>query len=184
MPRNRVDFVPILHSPAVRADPTPTVSRVPEIAERTLELAKEALAEQERRVADLRSRGATLLAAGGVVGSLLGKEVFVGARPDGFWPWILAGLGLAGGVGLVGCSLGLLMPGRLAFTVGADRAFTWWFERGVLTQPSVDLDLADFFTHKRAANASAVRMLHRCLGGASISLVLLTTGLASALAVA
>jgi hypothetical protein len=184
MRRNSVDVVPVLRSGGRPAPPAPTVSRVPEIAERTLELAKEALAEQERRVADLRSRGATLLAAGGVVGSLLGKEVFAGSRPDGFCCWLLAGIGLAGAVGLVGCGLGLLTPGRLAFSVEADRAFTWWFERGVLTQPSVDLDLADFFTHKRAANASTVRMLHRCLGGASISLVLLTTGLASALAVA
>jgi hypothetical protein len=157
---------------------------VPDIAERTLELAKEALAEQERRVADLRSRGATLLAAGGVVGSLLGKEVFVEGRPNGFWPWLLAGLGLAGAVGLVGCSLGLLMPGRLTFHIEADRVFAWWLECGVSSQPSVDLDLTGFFTHQRASNASTVRMLYHFLGGASISLVLLTTGLASALAVA
>jgi hypothetical protein len=46
------------------------------IEERTYELGSGALADQERQVAEVRGRGATLLAAGTVIASLLVKPVF------------------------------------------------------------------------------------------------------------
>ncbi len=44
--------------------------------ERIYELGAEALGEQERQVAEVRGRGATLLAAGAVIASLLATPVF------------------------------------------------------------------------------------------------------------
>jgi hypothetical protein len=52
--------------------------------ERICELGSEALAEQERQVAEVRGCGATLLAAGAVIASLLAKPVFDGDHPLGF----------------------------------------------------------------------------------------------------
>lgn len=46
--------------------------------ERIYVLGTETLAEQERQVAELRGRGATLLAAGAVIASLLAKAIFAG----------------------------------------------------------------------------------------------------------
>ena len=49
-----------------------------DLHERIYDLGTEALAEHEREVAELRGRGATLLAAGAVIASLLANAVFVG----------------------------------------------------------------------------------------------------------
>ncbi len=51
--------------------------------ERIYELGVAALSDQERQVAEVRGRGATLLAAGAVIASLLAKPVFHGDHPNG-----------------------------------------------------------------------------------------------------
>jgi hypothetical protein len=66
--------------------------------ERIYELGSEALAEQERQVAEVRGRGATLLAAGALIASLLAKPVFDGDHPHGFVEIA------ATAIGLLGCS--------------------------------------------------------------------------------
>jgi hypothetical protein len=48
------------------------------------QLGSEALAEQERQVAEVRGRGSTLLAAGAVIASLLAKPVFQGGHHGAF----------------------------------------------------------------------------------------------------
>lgn len=66
----------------VRRDRHPFVA-VASFEERIYQLGLEALAKQERQVAEARSRGSTLLAAGAVIASLLAKGVFHGVHPDG-----------------------------------------------------------------------------------------------------
>jgi hypothetical protein len=69
--------------------------------ERMYELGSEALAEQERQVAELRGRGATLLAAGAVIASLLAKPVFDGEHPHGFAEIAATAIGLLGSTGIL-----------------------------------------------------------------------------------
>jgi hypothetical protein len=69
--------------------------------ERIYQLGLEALAEQERQVAEVRSRGSTLLAAGAVIASLLAKPVFHGGHPDGALQTLAATIGLIGAGGLL-----------------------------------------------------------------------------------
>jgi hypothetical protein len=60
-----------------------------------------ALAEQERQVAEVRGRGATLLAAGAVIASLLAKPVFDGEHPHGFAEISATAIGLLGSAGIL-----------------------------------------------------------------------------------
>jgi hypothetical protein len=164
----------------VRADPGHTVARVPEIAERTLELAKEALAEQEREVGELRSRGATMLAAGGVVAGLLGKEAFTGSRPDGLWPWVFTGTALTAAAALIVCVLVLFSPRALSYCPAPAATFHWLRRRDALHQPDVDLHLADLLADLRSANAAQLPTLRVAVRTASLSLAASTLGLGAA----
>lgn len=67
---------------------------MPDIAERMFELAKDALAEQERQLSEMRTRSTAIVGLGGVIGGLLGKEVFTGDHPAGIAEWVAAGGGL------------------------------------------------------------------------------------------
>ena len=85
--------------------------------ERIYELGVAALSDQERQVAEVRGRGATLLAAGAVIASLLAKPVFHGDHPNGYWE-------VAGTVvGLLGCA------GVLLFVVLLLRPYSAWVQR-------------------------------------------------------
>lgn len=53
------------------------------VEERMFQLGADELAEQERAVAQLRSRPPAMLAAGAVVPSLLARAVFTGPHPRG-----------------------------------------------------------------------------------------------------
>ncbi len=156
----------------------------PELGERALELAKDALAEQERQVADLRTRGTTLLAVGGVVAGLLGKETFADGHPDGRLEWITAGAGLVGVVGLIASVLGLLRLRDLAFSMDARAAYTWFFTNGITDQPLVDLELADRFVQTRLNNEAALASLRKHLQRALLGLAASVAGLAAAAALA
>lgn len=56
---------------------------MPEIAERMFELAKDALAEQERQVSEIRTRSTAVVGIAGVLGGLLGQQVFADGHPSG-----------------------------------------------------------------------------------------------------
>lgn len=83
------------------------------------ELGSEALAEQERQVAEVRGRGATLLAAGAVIASLLAKPVFDGEHPHGFAEISGTAIGLLGSAGILVFVVLLLRPYELGFSVKA-----------------------------------------------------------------
>ncbi len=152
--------------------------------ERIYQLGLEALAEQERQVAEVRGRGSTLLAAGAVIASLLAKPIFHGGHPSGVAETLATVVGLIGAGGLLVFVVLLLRPYELGFSVNAPATYRALWDKGILEQPMVDLALADAFEEQREANARAVRRLVRFLGVALGALVLETAGLAAAAALA
>ena len=158
---------------------------MPDIGERILEMAKDALAEQERQVGELRTRGAAVLAASGVIGGLLGKEVFVGARhPTGNAEWISVIIALAAAVTLLVSTVGLFFLRRLAFSVDAIATYRQLFAAGMTTQPLVDLELADLLARTRTENEQPLGSLRTCLDVSLGSLILMSASLATAAALA
>jgi hypothetical protein len=97
----------------------PFLVAVASFEERMYELGSEALAEQERQVAEVRGRGATLLAAGAVIASLLAKPVFDGEHPHGFAEIAATAIGLLGSAGILVFVVLLLRPYELGFSVKA-----------------------------------------------------------------
>jgi len=157
---------------------------MPEFGERIYELGLEALAEQERQVAELRSRGSTLLAAGAVIASLLAKPVFTGRHPDGSLEVLATAAGLVGCAALLASVVLLLRPYELGFSVKPGATYRALWEQGILEQPMVDLALGEAFEERRDRNANVVGRLVHFLGLALTALVVETVGLASAAALA
>jgi hypothetical protein len=91
--------------------------------ERIYELGSEALAEQERQVAEVRGRGSTLLAAGAVIASLLAKPVFDGDHPHGVTEITATTVGLLGSSGVLAFVVLLLRPYELGFSVKAGATY-------------------------------------------------------------
>jgi hypothetical protein len=152
--------------------------------ERVYGLGLEALAEQERQVAEVRSRGSTLLAAGAIIASLLAKPVFHGGHPDGLLQILAAGVGLLGAGGVLVFVVLLLRPYKLGFSVNATETYRTLWEQDILEQPMVDLALAEAFEERRARNAEVTERLTTFLGIALMALVFETAGLAAAAALA
>jgi hypothetical protein len=152
--------------------------------ERIFGLGSDALAEQERQVAEVRSRGSTLLAGGAVIASLLAKPVFHSGHPHGSLEVTVAVVGLIGaGCVLLFVAL-MLRPYELGFSVNAAATYRALWEQGIIEQPMVDLALADAFEQRREDNAEVVKRLVSFLGLALTALVLKTAGLATAAALA
>lgn len=151
--------------------------------ERIYQLGSEALAEQERQVVEVRSRGSTLLAAGAVIASLLAKPVFQGGHPTGA-ETIAVVFGLIGTAGLLVFVVLLLRPYELAFSINAPATYRALWKQEILEQPMVDLALADAFEEQRASNTKIVKRLVGFLAIALAALVLETAGLAAAAALA
>ena len=103
--------------------------------QRIYELGIGALAEQERQVAEIRTRGATLLAAGAVIASLLAGPVCDGDHPDGLAEVIAATLGVVGAGGLLTFVVLLLSPRELGFSVKADATYRALWDQEILQQP-------------------------------------------------
>jgi len=152
--------------------------------ERVYELGLEALAEQERHVAEIRSRAPTLLAAGGVIASLLAGTVLDGGHPDGALEIGAALVGLLGTLGVLAFVMLLLRPRELGFSVKSGATYRELWDQGILEQPMVDLALSEAFEKRRTENAVVVKRLVRFLGLALASLALETTGLGIAAALA
>jgi hypothetical protein len=152
--------------------------------ERIYGLGLEALAEQERQVAEVRSRGSTLLAAGAVIASLLAKPVFHGGHPEGLLQVLAAGVGLLGAGGVLVFVVLLLRPYKLGFNVNVTETYNTLWEQGILEQPTVDLAFAEAFEERREQNAEVVGRLLWFLGMALIALIMETAGLAVAAALA
>ena len=176
--------MPLGPQPLADRRPTPRrcCSAVATFEERIYSLATEALAEQERQVAELRSRGSTLLAAGAVVASLLAKAVFHGNHPQGVAEVVATVVGLVGAAALLVFVVGLLRPYELGFSVKAGETYRALWNEDVLEQPGVDIALAEAFEDRRDGNAKVVRRLVLFLGLALAALVLEATGLAVAAA--
>ena len=157
---------------------------MPEINERVFDLGREALAEQERQVSEVRSRGPAVLAAGTVVASLLAKPVFHGGHPHGALEIVATALGLAGAAAVLVFVVLLMRPYELGFSVNAAETYRQLFNLGIVDQPLVDLTLAETFDERRAANAGVVVSLTTLLSLALGALVVETVGLAAAAALA
>lgn len=158
--------------------------RMPGFEERIYELGTSALAEQERQVAELRSRASVLVAAGAVIPSLLAKAVFHGNHPAGVGEIAAAVVGLAGAVGVLAFAVLLLRPYELGFSVKPGATYRELWNLDVLEQPMVDLALAEAFEERRDQNAQVVRQLLLWLVLALVSVVVETVGLAVAAALA
>jgi hypothetical protein len=152
--------------------------------ERIYELGAEALAEQERQVAEIRGRSSALLAAAAVVPSLLARGVFHGRHPVGFAQVGATTLGLIGAAGVLISAVLLLRPYELGFSVKGGATYRELWDRNMLEQPMVDIALAEAFEERRRQNAGTVVLLVRFLAVALASLVLETAGLAVAAALA
>lgn len=79
------------------------------IEEFSYQLTAKALAEQERALAALRTRGGTVLAAASISGSFLGTKVSRGSLD------VWAVLALVAFVGCVGATIYVLLPHKLVF---------------------------------------------------------------------
>jgi hypothetical protein len=152
--------------------------------ERIYQLGAEALAEQERQVAQIRSRASTLVAAGAVIASLFAKPVFHDGHPTGAGEMTTTVVGVIGAAGLLLFVVLLLRPYELGFSVDAPLTYRALWDKGILDQPMVDLALADAFDEQRQQNAQVVRRLARFLGIALGALIVETAGLGAAAALA
>jgi hypothetical protein len=152
--------------------------------ERIYQLGSEALAEQERQVAEVRGRGSTLLAAGAVIASLLAKPVFHSGHPTGALETLATIVGLLGAGSLLVVVVLLLRPYELGFSVNAPATYRALWDKGILEQPMVDLAPADAFEEQKETNKKAVRRLVWFLAVALSALVVETAGLAAAAALA
>jgi hypothetical protein len=155
---------------------------MPDIAERMFELARDALAEQERQVSEVRTRSTAVVGIGGVIGGLLGKEVFTGPHPTGFDEWSAAVVGLLAAAALLASVMRIFALRRLGFSLNAQASYAWLYEHGLTDQPAVDLGLAERFSETRAENEVIIRRLERSFVTALAALVLMTAGLAVAAA--
>ena len=150
--------------------------------ERIYSLGIDALAEQERQVAEVRGRASVLLAAGAVVPSLLAKSVFHGDHPEGLLEIAAATVGLLGAGGVLAFTVLLLRPYELGFSMKAGETYRELWKLDVLEQPMIDLALAEALDERREENAKSVSRLVLWLALALGSLVLETAGLALAAA--
>lgn len=146
------------------------------------ELAKDALAEQERQLSEMRTRSTAIIGLGGVVGGLLGKEVFTGNHPSGATGWVAAGVGLLAAVLLLVSVMRVFGLRRLGFSLDAEASYAWLYSHGVTTQPAVDLELVERFSRTREENQEIIRGLERWFARALTALVVMTAGLATAAA--
>jgi hypothetical protein len=154
---------------------------------RIYELALRALDEQDRQVGDVRGRLAPVLAAGGVVLTLLTRPTFSGDHPSGAVELVAAIVGLLGAVTLVLASAYVLHPRRLAFSVNASATLD-----AIRARDSDILEDEDLYhetmiatlTRRRAGNQPIVDRLHTAFSVGLLGLLAELGGLSLAAALA
>jgi hypothetical protein len=145
-------------------------------------LGVDALAEQERQVAEVRGRASVLLAAAAVVPSLLAKSVFGGNHPHGALQSLAAYIGVVGGLSVLLFAVLLLRPYELGFSMKAGETYRELWREGILEQPAIDIALAEALDERRRENAETVKRPVLWLALALGSLVAETAGLVLAAA--
>ncbi len=95
-----------------------------------------------------------------------------------------AAVGLLGGGGLLLFVILLLRPYELGFSVKPGATYRALWDQGILAQPLIDISLAEAFEERRSNNTQVVDRLVLYLTLALASLVIETTGLAVAAALA
>jgi hypothetical protein len=83
------------------------------------DLAIRAIEEQEREVNGLRGRTGTIVAAAAVAATLLAREVFAGAHPNGWLAWTATSTGLIALAAVLLSSVYLLRSHDLRFSLDA-----------------------------------------------------------------
>lgn len=152
------------------------------LEERIYELGAGALVEQERLVAETRTRGATIIAAAALIGSLLVGPALRRGHPSNGVEFVAALVGLAGCGGVL-VFVVLLRPRELAFGVRPTATYRSLWDRGTTEPPMSDIALAGLFEKRQENNRPTVERLTRLLTLALGSLILETAGLALAAAV-
>lgn len=147
------------------------------------QLGLEELAEQERSVAQLRSRPPAMLAAAAVVPSLLAHAAFAGPHPRGI-EIVATALGIAGGVVVLVMTLLMMLPYEMGFSLDASFTYRWLFANGILEQPGVDYVLADALHERRLKNQTVVDKLAIYLKVSAVALAVEAAGFAIAAALA
>jgi hypothetical protein len=146
-----------------------------------LALALDALAEQERQVAEVRSRASALLAAGAVVASLLADAIVHGRGSHIVTAAVFLAVGIVAAGTLLGFSLALLWPKEVAFSLNATETYQWLFAQELTDEVAMNFALADNLQDLRTNNANdVVDTLTSYLRRAVISLAVETVGLAIA----
>jgi len=146
------------------------------------ELAKDALAEQERQLSEMRTRSTAIVGLGGVIGGLLGKEVFTGSHPSGTFEWVATVVGLVAATALLISAMRMFALRHVGFSLDAEATYAWLYGQGITAQPTVDLELVERFSRTRADNQRIIRKLEWWFASALAALVFMTAGLATAAA--
>lgn len=154
-----------------------------DIHERAYEIAKDAVAQQERQVSEMRTRATALLAGGLVAAGLLADAVFHGGHPDGTGEWVATIAGFSGAGVLLIAVVVLASPWRIGFTASGSETYDELVELGVIEQPSVDVVLAKRLDERYARNQVPIDKLRAALWVALVALVIEIAGLAIAAAV-
>jgi len=146
---------------------------VKELEEVVLEIARDALADQERLVAGIRLRTGTLVAAHALVASFLGTPVL---RDTGLTP--AAWLALASLTAALALSAVVLWPWDLRFSLPASRVHRR-LARPAAPALSDDprswmLEAARLHEQARTRNNRTEKLMSRCSGGIAVLLVLQT----------
>ncbi len=150
------------------------------------DLAIRAIEEQEREVNSLRARTGTIVAGAAVAATLLAREVFSGAHPDGRVEWTSTGVGLVALAAVVFASVYLLRSHELSFSLDAAATLEDASDKGFEGEDPAGLfqGLTYILSSMQAENALTIGRLRTAFAVALGGLVveILGLGLGAALA--
>jgi hypothetical protein len=150
-------------------------------SETCYDFALRAIEEPEREVAGIRTRTGTLVAAAAITATVLAREVFAGAHPDGWVAWTATMVGLVALLVVLLASVDLLRSHNMSFSVDAADAYhqaTRWFGTTDDHDPDeVHVALTYNLGDLQAANAATVKRLRKVFATALGGLVVETVGL-------
>jgi hypothetical protein len=153
------------------------------LEERIYELGAEALAEQERLVAETRARGATIVAVAILIASLLAGPALRRGQTAGTVYTAAMVVGLTGCAGVLICVALLLRPRDLGFNVKPVATYRSLWEREITDPSSANIVLTESLEERQESNRPIVERLALLLSSALASLLLEATGLALAAAI-